>query len=763
MDNELDLMHEDMLGQADHSEQIFHSTHPSITSGSGSVAMANGGDSSSATPAVMGLQKSAEENPNSSHSEPVDRTPPYPHNDFDHPGYQKIDEPENRDGVCEGPLPDSSTETKQEVAPTAIMTSSTSADFPDIHHVIDPDPGPFALERVLSAPVSRSANWRSDDSDDLYVSHPRYDPLSSMSGANPFTGWNGQHLPSHGNDHRARAHTYNTGPTSQPRQCLANLNPSTLSNADAAYHMMRPYSNQTRLSSNLANNGAGNYEVAYSAGKHYEMPAFNPTVRKFNRYQTNSNSNQHNNHDGPLYTGYNDDFHKKPQQFTLKSQPLIRSSNIGQLAISQLRGATKAQSHQDHMDEQKEVSQDLHYHNIESARQAERPKFKINSKKDVTIPLTDERKQQYVMRMLRSMKHVDRAEDNAGMITQWEKLSQDEARMEQAAWRLLDMALQIHLEGIPLLPNRPSCNRYASMDERWSAICKGLQTQKTMCKHLLGSEFAPQLVNDPTTAIQRVQNNRKVNAGKKTHMDNGRRLAFDRATRSSRRGSSASTQFRAEDFDEEGHPYGDGFGLSLGEMGDEDAEGDTDDEIQQATGMASVGHATAAKSAPAAAPRRKRELEHDDSDEYDGRAKKRRSSAKTHQTAPKRHIKAPRRAGDRSKFQIVGGKMIALEDKKNENLVYSQGSARVQEIFENIHYPYGPPSSQNGRHTNGRATNGHHSGPQAFPAIGSRQPPRQARPGKFQPESSTEHDDTISETKNEEGDEYYQEGGLHEA
>lgn len=64
------------------------------------------------------------------------------------------------------------------------------------------------------------------------------------------------------------------------------------------------------------------------------------------------------------------------------------------------------------------------------------------------------------------------------------------------------MVLQIHVEGKPMLPNKPSCNRYGSMMDRWDAICAGLKTQKTMCKHLLGAEFTAQLVNDPSTATQ---------------------------------------------------------------------------------------------------------------------------------------------------------------------------------------------------------------------------------------------------------------------
>ncbi|KAL8669774.1 MAG: hypothetical protein Q9168_005652 [Polycauliona sp. 1 TL-2023] len=725
------------------SDQSFYPDRYFTDSTSGATIMADAANSTGATTTSSGFLEEIDENMNPGHSEPTDSPPPHLPNEFGHHHYLQPDEHDSHGRVSEEAHPDSTPETKQEAAPTAVMTSSIEAGFQGIHRGDVPPFGSEAMQRNFSAPAGHSAPWLSDDSNDAPPSYYAHDPPSSMAQHATLKKLRAQH---HSSNHSARAQTYNQGPTSYARQNGVGWNPSGLSNTQAAWRhidplatLMGPYQNQARPNNYLANVDVG-YVSGYYAGNNRDLPGFNQPGGKINNHHVNSSNFQHNNHDGPLLVNYNEDLQKIQQQHVLKSQqPSFDYSNVRSELVED-------KSEQDHMDEQERKNQDpkdkLQYHNIESAREAERPKFKTKPEKDLTIPMNDEDKRKYVHRMVRCMKKTSTAQDNAGMIGQWVKLCQDEARMEQAAWRLLDMALQLHVEGIPLLPNRPSCNRYASMEERWKAICKGLQTQKTMCKHLLGSEFAAQLVNDPTTATQRVQNNRKVNAGKKSYYDKGRRLTHD--ARSSRRGSSASTQFRPEYTEEDGNPYGD-VDDGIGNMGDEDAEGETDEEYVKPAANARVERTTTtttSSSALAAPPRRKRELEHDDSGEYGGRAKKRRSTTKTHQTAPKRHIKNPRPEGGRSKFQLVGGKMIELDDKNNERLVYSQGTAHVQELYNKIHYPHDGGSTQNGRYGNGHATSRYQS----------RQPPRQARPGhSLRDDTSTEADDLFSDPRNEEG------------
>ncbi|KAL9599647.1 MAG: hypothetical protein Q9179_003486 [Wetmoreana sp. 5 TL-2023] len=77
------------------------------------------------------------------------------------------------------------------------------------------------------------------------------------------------------------------------------------------------------------------------------------------------------------------------------------------------------------------------YKSVEEAREAERPTFTVYPKKDPTIPRTAREQQEMVARMVRCMRDDKVAQDNKGMITQWTKLKRDEARVEQAAWRIM--------------------------------------------------------------------------------------------------------------------------------------------------------------------------------------------------------------------------------------------------------------------------------------------------------------------------------------
>ena len=115
-----------------------------------------------------------------------------------------------------------------------------------------------------------------------------------------------------------------------------------------------------------------------------------------------------------------------------------------------------------------------HYSSIEAAKAAERPPIKVKPEKDKTIPTTDAKRQEYVRQMVRCMVFTGKAQDNHGMIQQWRKMKQDIQRVEQAAWRMLEMTLQMHEHGIPMLASKAPSNRYANMKERWDAICRGL-------------------------------------------------------------------------------------------------------------------------------------------------------------------------------------------------------------------------------------------------------------------------------------------------
>lgn len=145
----------------------------------------------------------------------------------------------------------------------------------------------------------------------------------------------------------------------------------------------------------------------------------------------------------------------------------------------------------------------------------------------------------------------------------------------------------------------------------------------------------------------------------------------------------------------------DGF---LGELGDEDAEGEIDDEYQCLPQHASQNQRTAAQEnsthGPSSAPvyRPKQELDSDESDYINRRAKKsKKTSSSTRRGATNgstRKQRAP--PGSRSRYQTINGVMIDLFDRSREAMVYEQASPDLQARFTSIHYPDGRPST-NGR------------------------------------------------------------------
>ncbi|KAL9002783.1 MAG: hypothetical protein Q9188_004310 [Gyalolechia gomerana] len=372
-----------------------------------------------------------------------------------------------------------------------------------------------------------------------------------------------------------------------------------------------------------------------------------------------------------------------PASKILKSQPSYRSDTAGSTPMSSKRkprNAAKQQRPQEidmEEEEEEDINEadaqepDVNYTSIEAARQAERPRFRANPSKDETIPRTDREKQWLVQRMVRCMRATKQAEDNEGMVKQWVKLKQDGPRVEQAAWRILEMVLQLHVDGIPLLPNKPSCNRYAKLRDRWDAICEGLY---------------------------RVQNNRKVNAGKKTWLDKGRRVSHDEGAKKTRQGSSVSID-------------DDSF---LGGLGDDDAEGEIDDEYSGLPQPANDSRRTVPQSTPTPASASTRGFKHElDAEESDygatrGKKKLRQTSSSARRAPPKGNTKGnsrgntkgnmrrPRAPGSHSKYQAINGVMIDITEKRHEELVYREASPDIQDLFTRHHYPNGRPSTNDG-------------------------------------------------------------------
>lgn len=143
---------------------------------------------------------------------------------------------------------------------------------------------------------------------------------------------------------------------------------------------------------------------------------------------------------------------------------------------------------------------ELHYKTVKEAQDARRPRMK-EIPHDNTIPLTDTARQRKVRKLLDAMFNTDETGDNPNMKSTWEKMMGDTQRVEQAAWHVLDLALQVHQDGYPIPSNKQASNtKYENFSHRWNEMCKGLKHEKTMCKHLCGTNFSEQFVNDPRSA-----------------------------------------------------------------------------------------------------------------------------------------------------------------------------------------------------------------------------------------------------------------------
>lgn len=382
-------------------------------------------------------------------------------NEFDNPDFH-THSTHNNDFPASGSLPSSSPATmKQEFDATAVMTASISNDTQNAPAATNMFFGSHPMQRVYTEPtIHSSTHWQSDHLDDA--------PLSNI----PHYSSNGGHQPAFATSERiwqdtrnpgirSKSQTLNPGPTASSRQHFSPFLGSNLRHeiqvprrdhptcAAAQYEgaMLRQHHAMASSHGLQQTFGAGINTSPYN-----NMVA--PKSMTNNAHFVNRQNIQHNNdhrftvdpHINPL-DGHND-FAPAPysavsSQAVLKSQPLNAPSSFRGNAYPDgphFGGAVRTRAHRNQMakeDDESPPPPNLYYPNIEAARQAERPRFKTNKDRDLTIPKDDLTKQKYVARMVRCMKSTRRCQDNPGMVSQWEKLKQDGARVEQAAWRLL--------------------------------------------------------------------------------------------------------------------------------------------------------------------------------------------------------------------------------------------------------------------------------------------------------------------------------------
>ncbi|KAL8968251.1 MAG: hypothetical protein Q9197_004976 [Variospora fuerteventurae] len=641
-------------------------------------------------------------------------------NDFDNPGY-RIQDHTTENGSLEQ-RSSSGVSKLEEAAPNLMAPSKAHADPYAIN-------GSSRMQRNPTAPILHSLNtWANSHSDGLAASNDSYDQMSSVHQKSP-------------------SHYHSTSTVTNGMYNQLRVAQTTDLGSPHYQHYPAHVPSGLRYSvseQNGMDQGYNNYSVPYIEDLSFP---FNPAMCKsefgYNPSESSTNNNSHkkvlnsssmrgvnvinNRNVSDHHLHYRNVETPYPMMdptnthFQLPSSYVCSNVHVPKILRSQSsvtlggprgnplssrlrsRSVTDQQTQQfntgDEGNESDIPEMELLYATIEAARAAERPKVKTHHQKDETIPRTDATKQTMVRGLYECMYRVDKAQDNPGMIRQWMKLRQDNARVEQAAWRVLDMCLQIHVEGMPLVPNKASCQRYSKWIVRWTAICEGLTTQKTMCKHLLGADFSAQLVNDPETAATRVTNNRKVNASKKTLFDKGKNATRNVSGNKRRRASSVSPE----------------DGGSIAEFGDEDAEGELDEDYGYPLERAGSNYRATPQASrtprSASGPVRGFKYEHEDEDpDYaDRRAKKPRRTTASARRVPANGSTRKQRLphGSRSKYQCVrvGERetMVDVGDLKYEPTILAYGSPELQAKFNAIHYPNGPLSEPPGSHRSSRA------------------------------------------------------------
>ncbi|KAL8731213.1 MAG: hypothetical protein Q9181_004390 [Wetmoreana brouardii] len=258
------------------------------------------------------------------------------------------------------------------------------------------------------------------------TSHPRQNPSTYLSALN---------LGHHASAHRGWSHGMAAYASTQAIGGSPSFFPATVSDGELGYNSQgSPESGSLNFGiyKNVLNPGiaGGQNHFAQGFGFQHSTNSVVPQMVKPTDLHYRSTPFVNNNNNLPPANVLKSQPERTFDHIQTKKQsnPLPRSS-----AMKQKRSRAIAE-----IDEDGRSEDDItRYKSVEESREAERPTFTVYPKKDPTIPRTAREQQEMVARMVRCMRDDNVAQDNKGMITQWTKLKRDEARVEQAAWRIM--------------------------------------------------------------------------------------------------------------------------------------------------------------------------------------------------------------------------------------------------------------------------------------------------------------------------------------
>ncbi|RAH57667.1 hypothetical protein BO85DRAFT_514457 [Aspergillus piperis CBS 112811] len=165
------------------------------------------------------------------------------------------------------------------------------------------------------------------------------------------------------------------------------------------------------------------------------------------------------------------------------------------------------------------------YSSVEEARAA-RP-VQDGVREDTTLPTNDLQKQAIVRALTKAMLSFRNAEDNPGMIKPFKEGKYSAERVECVCWEILDCVITRQISGSLLAAHglkRKITSDLLTFAERMTKVLDCLETQKTICKHLLDAPYMHQFVDDPQAAQKRVIANKTLNKRKGEVMNAGKQV-----------------------------------------------------------------------------------------------------------------------------------------------------------------------------------------------------------------------------------------------
>ncbi|PYH34195.1 uncharacterized protein BO87DRAFT_436064 [Aspergillus neoniger CBS 115656] len=165
------------------------------------------------------------------------------------------------------------------------------------------------------------------------------------------------------------------------------------------------------------------------------------------------------------------------------------------------------------------------YSSVEEARAA-RP-VQDGVREDSTLPTNDLQKQAIVRALTKAMLSFKNAEDNPGMIKPFKEGKYSAERVECVCWEILDCVITRQISGSLLAAHglkRKITSDLLTFAERMTKVLDCLETQKTICKHLLDAPYMHQFVDDPQAAQKRVIANKTLNKRKGEVMNAGKQV-----------------------------------------------------------------------------------------------------------------------------------------------------------------------------------------------------------------------------------------------